>query len=132
MTGSLALSVRYRITFVKDSPPSFEVVVYRDFEEPEGGEDESIMTKKITSIAQVHSKLSRGNKLPERLQVQDNRRSSRGLTRHSTRYQTRPPVRQEQDGCNCSQGACKCYVLLNYRLKHEIVSGSYERGSKYW
>jgi len=50
--------VRYRITFVKDSPPSFEVVVYRDFEEPEGAEDESIMTKKITSIAQVHSKLA--------------------------------------------------------------------------
>ncbi len=57
MTGSLALSVRYRITFVKDSPPSFEVVVYRDFEEPESGENLPFIKRKITSIAQVHSKL---------------------------------------------------------------------------
>ena len=50
--------MRYRITFIKDAPPSFEVVVYRDFEEPEVGENESFVKRKITSIAQVHSKLA--------------------------------------------------------------------------
>ena len=50
--------MRYRITFVKDSPPSFEVVVYRDFEEPEGAENQPFIKRKITSIAQIHSKLA--------------------------------------------------------------------------
>jgi hypothetical protein len=50
--------MRYRITFVKDAPPSFEVVVYRDFEEPAGGENLSFVKRKIRSIAQVHSKLA--------------------------------------------------------------------------
>ena len=84
MTGSPALSVRYRITFVKDSPPSFEVVVYRDFEEPEGGENEPFIKRKITSIAQIHSKLSCGNERLDCLQAQGNRRSSRGLTNRTT------------------------------------------------
>jgi len=50
--------MRYRITFVKDAPPSFEAVVYRDFEEPQGGEDQSFVRRKITSIAQAHSQLA--------------------------------------------------------------------------
>ncbi|MGA2666196.1 MAG: hypothetical protein ABSF83_14750 [Nitrososphaerales archaeon] len=50
--------MRYRITFIKDAPPSFQVVVYRDFEEPEEAENQSFIKKKIVSIARVHSTLA--------------------------------------------------------------------------
>ena len=50
--------MRYRITLVKDSLPVFEAVVYRDFEEPQGGENEPPTARKIASITRVQSELA--------------------------------------------------------------------------
>ncbi|MGA2666198.1 MAG: hypothetical protein ABSF83_14760 [Nitrososphaerales archaeon] len=50
--------MRYRVTLIKEAIPSFEVVIYREFEELEGGKNQSFMAKEMSSVARVHSEVS--------------------------------------------------------------------------